>query len=84
MRCNRIEHAQENRQAFAQHGVAAGAGIQFGRFQRVQHFHARRHHGVVLNAFEVVIGLLQGLVNFTPQGFLRLVEAAGIQREMIA
>ena len=45
-------------------------------FERVQQFHAAGHHGVVLHALVVVIGLLEHAVDVKPQGLGRFAKTA--------
>ncbi|KAF1858399.1 hypothetical protein Lal_00014910 [Lupinus albus] len=76
VRRDRVQHAQEDRQAFRDHGVACRAFRQLRRLQGIEHLHARRDDRVVLDALEVVVGLLQHLVHFAAQRLLRFVQGA--------
>src|SRR6185437_3075273 len=55
VRHDRIEHAQQDRQSFARQRGRARRHV----FERIEHLHAGGDDGVVLDAFIVVIGLLQ-------------------------
>jgi hypothetical protein len=71
MRTGWIHDAQQNGIALSQSSVVVDifGGSERRIFQRVEHLHKRRHHGVVLHALVVVIGLAQHRVNFEAQLF---------------
>ncbi len=71
MRASGVHDAQQNGIALSQSSVVVDifGGSERRIFQRVEHLHERRHHGVVLHALVVVIGLAQYRVNFEAQLF---------------
>ena len=71
MRASGVHDAQQNGIALSQSSVVVDifGGSERRIFQRVEHLHERRHHGVVLHALVVVIGLAQHRVNFEAQLF---------------
>jgi len=69
MRYDRVQHAQQYAQRVG-HALARNQGIgQRGRLERVEHFHARRDDGVVVDTLIIVISLLKLAVNLAAQRF---------------
>ena len=64
---DRIQYPEENGKGFVQYAGEFGRTVGFCRLQRIEHFHAGRYDGVVLDAGIILIGLLQYLMDVTAQ-----------------
>ena len=82
MRGDRVERAKENRDGLAKRPGAVVRFVRLEAFDGVEHLHAGRHHGVVLHATVVVLGLLQGCVDFAAQ-MLRVVPVSGVVERFV-
>ncbi len=63
----RVQAAQQDAKTFNQRDLRSGAIHRLEVFQRVDHLHGARHHGVVLHALVVVVHLLEHGVHLQPQ-----------------
>ena len=69
VRCGRVQAAQQNAKAFNQRHLRTRRVGGLEVFERIDHLHRARHHGVVLHALVVVIHLFQHGVDLQPQDF---------------
>jgi len=69
VRGGRIQAAQQNGKTFHQRDLGTGTVERLEVFQRIDHFHGARHHGVVLHPLVVVVHLPEYAVNLATQGF---------------